>query len=318
MARMRTLAARAEDLLEVAVVSTSPVAGGDICTATRLRLSDGRSALMKSRNQAPAGFFAREAAGLRWLAEADAVPVPEVLAVDEACLVLAWVEPTRPSAEAAVELGRSLARLHASGAPAYGAEEDGFIGALPMPNRPAPTWPEFYATRRVLPYLKLARDRGNITDDDAARVDAALHRIVSAAGPEEPPARLHGDLWSGNLVWNAERGVVLVDPAAHGGHRETDLAMLALFGLPHLPRVLAAYHEQAPLADGWEERVPLHQLFPLLVHAAMFGGRYGAMAGRRGGPGALSRADGFTQYWVKRAHPQRHDVVEASGSPSTG
>jgi fructosamine-3-kinase len=106
-----------------------------------------------------------------------------------------------------------------------------------------------------------------------------VHRIVEIAGPTEPPSRIHGDLWSGNIVWNADRHAVLVDPAAHGGHRETDLAMLALFGLPLLPRVLAAYVEECPLADGWEERQPLHQLFPLLVHAALFGGRYGSLAG---------------------------------------
>jgi fructosamine-3-kinase len=96
-------------------------------------------------------------------------------------------------------------------------------------------------------------------------------------GPPEPPSRLHGDLWSGNVLWSPD-GVVLVDPAAHGGHRETDLAMLALFGLPHLDRVVAAYDEAWPLAEGWRDRVGLHQLHPLLVHAALFGGGYAARA----------------------------------------
>lgn len=279
MARMRTLAERAEHLLGSAVVSTSPVAGGDTCTATRLRLSDGRSALMKTRSHAPEGFFEAEARGLRWLAEPGVAAVAEVLGVQADCLILGWVEPVRPTPEAAAELGRMLARLHASGAPTFGADEDGFIGSLPLPNRAAPTWPEFFAVRRVLPYLRLGVDRGHVAPDDAAAVDAVMHRIVELAGPDEPPARLHGDLWSGNLVWNAERSGVLVDPAAYGGHRETDLAMLGLFGLPQLARALAAYTEETPLADGWEERQPLHQLFPLLVHAAMFGGRYGTLAG---------------------------------------
>jgi fructosamine-3-kinase len=279
MARMRALAERAENLLGVAVVSTTPVAGGDICTATRLRLSDGRSALMKTRPMAPPGFFPTEAAGLRWLAEPGVAEVAEVLAVDEGALVVEWVEPARPSPEAAIELGRRLARLHRSGADGFGAERDGFIGQLPLPNRPAPTWPEFYAVRRVLPYLKLAVDRGRIDQSDADAVEGVVRKILDLAGPEEPPARLHGDLWSGNIIWHAERHAVLIDPAAHGGHRETDLAMLALFGLPHLQRVQAAYAEEYPLADGWEERQPLHQLFPLLVHAAMFGGGYGTQAG---------------------------------------
>ena len=278
MARMRTLAERAEQLLGSAVVSTTPVAGGDVCTATRLRLSDGRSALIKTRPHAPEGFFEAEARGLRWLAEPGVAEVAEVLAVAPDCIVLAWVEPTRPSPESAATLGRMLARLHASGAEEFGADEDGFIGALPMPNKAADTWPEFFAVRRILPYLKLASDRDRIGASGVAAVESVVRRIVDLAGPPEPPARLHGDLWSGNIVWRAEPGPVLVDPAAHGGHRESDLAMMALFGLPQLARVQAAYAEVAPLADDWEERQPLHQLFPLLVHAAQFGGRYGQLA----------------------------------------
>lgn len=278
MARMRTLADRAEQLLGSAVVSTTPVAGGDVCTSTRLRLSDGRSALIKTRPQAPEGFFEAEARGLRWLAEPGVAEIAEVLAVTSDCIVLGWVEPGRPSPEAAAGLGRMLARLHASGADMFGAAEDGFIGTLPLPNKPADTWPEFFAVRRILPYLKLAADRGHIDDTGVAAVEGVVRRIVDLAGPPEPPARIHGDLWSGNVIWNLERHAVLVDPAAHGGHRETDLAMLALFGLPQLARVQAAYAETHPLADGWEERQPLHQLFPLLVHAAHFGGRYGHLA----------------------------------------
>jgi fructosamine-3-kinase len=280
---MRTIADRAEQLLGTAVVATTPVAGGDICTATRLRLSDGRSALVKTRPFAPPGFFAAEARGLGWLAAADALPVAEVLAVRDDCLVLAWVEPVKPSAEAAIAFGRGLARLHATGADTFGATEDGFIASLPLPNGSASTWPEFYATRRVLPYLKLASDRGHIDAADVAAVEAVVRRLVALAGPQEPPARLHGDLWGGNVVWTSDPATgqhgVLIDPAAHGGHRESDLAMLALFGLPHLQRVLDAYQEAAPLSPGWEERQPLHQLFPLLVHTALFGGRYGGLAG---------------------------------------
>jgi fructosamine-3-kinase len=275
---MRTLAERAEQLLGSAVVSTTPVAGGDVCTATRLRLSDGRTALIKTRPHAPEGFFEAEARGLRWLAEPGVAQVVEVLGVTDDCLVLGWVEPNRPSPESATAFGRMLAALHASGADAFGADHDGFIGTLPLPNKTADTWPEFFAVRRILPYLKLAADRGHIGPAGVEAVESVVRRIVDLAGPEEPPARIHGDLWSGNVVWNAERHAVLLDPAAHGGHRESDLAMLALFGLPQLARVQASYEDVTPLADGWEERQPLHQLFPLLVHAAMFGGRYGQLA----------------------------------------
>jgi fructosamine-3-kinase len=278
MARMRTLAERAEQLLGSAVVSTTPVAGGDVCTSTRLRLSDGRSALIKTRPHAPENFFAAEARGLCWLAEPGVAEVAEVLGVQDDCIVLGWIEPTRPSPESAAGLGRMLARLHASGADGFGADEDGYIATLPLPNKTADSWPEFFAVRRVLPYLKLAADRGHIEPAGVDAIESVVRRIVDLAGPAEPPARIHGDLWSGNIVWNVERQAVLVDPAAHGGHRETDLAMLALFGLPQLARVQAAYAEASPLADGWEERQSLHQLFPLLVHAALFGGRYGQLA----------------------------------------
>jgi fructosamine-3-kinase len=206
------------------------------------------------------------------------VGVPDVLAVEDDCLVIGWIEPARPTPESAADLGRALARLHASGAEEFGAVHDGYIGSLPLPNKTSSTWPEFYAVRRILPYLKLASDRGHVGRADVLAIEALVGRITDLAGPEEPPARLHGDLWSGNVVWSPT-GAHLIDPAAHGGHRESDLGMLALFGLPHLQRLMDAYQEEAPLADGWEERQPLHQLFPLLVHAALFGGHYGERAG---------------------------------------
>ncbi len=278
VARMGAIAGRAEALLGTTVVATTPVAGGDICTSTRLRLAGSGSALIKTRPHAPADFFPSEARGLEWLGAAGGVPVPDVLAAEADCLILRWVEPGRPTGEAAENLGRGLAVTHKAGAPAFGGDADGYIGTLPLPNRTAPTWPEFFATRRILPYLKLARDRSAVSPDDAADIESVVRRITDLAGPDEPPARIHGDLWSGNVLWGQEGQVWLVDPAAYAGHRETDLAMLALFGLPQLERVLDAYQEQAPLADGWEDRVALHQLFPLLVHACLFGGGYGARA----------------------------------------
>jgi fructosamine-3-kinase len=130
----------------------------------------------------------------------------------------------------------------------------------------------------------MGRDRGELDASDAAVLDRLADTVAAGRfDTDEPSARLHGDLWSGNLMWTAD-GAVLIDPAAHGGHREADLAMLHLFGAPHLERVVAAYDEAAPLAEGWRERVRLHQLHPLLVHAVLFGGSYGpqavAVAGR--------------------------------------
>ncbi|MFC7495349.1 MULTISPECIES: fructosamine kinase family protein [unclassified Nocardioides] len=279
MTRQPLVARRAEDLLGTSVIATAPVAGGDIANATRLRLSDGTTALMKTLPHAPEDFFEAEAAGLRWLGEAagTGVQVPEVLGVDHECVIIRWVEPGKNSVDAATAFGRELAATHAAGADAFGREDDGYIGRLPLPNRPAETWAEFYAVRRVLPYLKLARDRGHADEEQAATIEAVVAKLPGLV-PDEPPARLHGDLWNGNVLWGLDGRIWLIDPAAYGGHREVDLAMLSLFGLPHLPRMLDAYDEAAPLADGWQDRAALHQIFPLLVHACHFGGGYAARA----------------------------------------
>lgn len=275
---MAGIAARAEALLGRSVISTTPVAGGDICTTTRLRLSNGHNAVMKTRAHAPAGFFRAEAAGLRWLREAGGAKVPALLGAAEDCVILEWIEPGRPSVDCAEAFGRALATTHQAGAPGFGADRDGFIGLAPLPNRALPTWPEFFASRRVMPYARAAVDRKALTIEQANTIEAVMRRIHEFAGPEEKPARIHGDLWSGNVVWGADGHAWLIDPAAHGGHRESDLAMLALFGVPHLQRVLDSYDEFAPLAPGWRARVPLHQLHPLLVHAVLFGGTYGGRA----------------------------------------
>ena len=282
MPRQPVVAGRAEQLLGSAVVATAPVAGGDIATAVKLRLSSGRTAFLKTLTAAPPQFFEREAAGLRWLAEATAdggVAVPEVLAVDHDCLILAWVESARPTAEGASSFGRALAATHRAGADAFGAPDDGYIGRLPLLNRSLPSWPEFYAERRITPYLKVLRDKDIVTAEDAATIESAVAKGASIV-PDEPPARLHGDLWNGNVLWASDDRSFVIDPAAYAGHREGDLAMLALFGLPQLPLVMSAYQEAAPLADGWEDRLGFHQLFPLLVHACLFGGQYGARAAR--------------------------------------
>jgi fructosamine-3-kinase len=195
--------------------------------------------------------------------------------------VLEWISPGAPSLEAAERFGRALAATHAAGAPAFGSTEgDGWIGTLELPGGPWSSWEDMWIEGRVLPYLKAAVDAGSIRAKDAYDVEKLMSELPELTLPAEAPALIHGDLWAGNVVWGADGAARLVDPAAHGGHRETDLAMLDLFGFPHLKRVLAAYHDAWPLADGWRDRVALHQLHPVLVHAVLFGGSYGAQAGR--------------------------------------
>ncbi len=235
---------------------------------------------MKSRPDAPPGFFEAEAAGLRWLAAAGGASVARVVSVEPGRIELERVEEGRPDAEAARAFGRDLARTHAAGARAFGAAPDGwdgplYIGRREMPRTTATRWGVFYASARVLPFVGVAARAGNLRREEADLVRAACERIARGDfDDDEPPARIHGDLWNGNVLWSSA-GVVLIDPAAHGGHRETDLAMLALFGCPHLQTVLRAYEEAAPLRSGWRARVPLHQLHPLAVHAAGHGRSYG-------------------------------------------
>ncbi|HZU56522.1 MAG TPA: fructosamine kinase family protein [Actinocrinis sp.] len=244
----------------------------------RVSLLDGGNVFVKATGGQDPEFLASEAAGLRWLREAEGVLVPEVLGISDSLLVTTWVTPGRATQEGAEEFGRQLATLHARGAQSYGASWPGFIGALPMDNTEEEEWPGFYARRRVLPYLRAAVDRGSIDAEGAAVIERVCDRIEDLAGPPELPARIHGDLWAGNIHWDTRGRAWLIDPAAHGGHRETDLAMMALFEPPHLDTIIAAYDEVHPLDEEWRERVGLHQLHPLLVHAVLFGSSYGAQA----------------------------------------
>lgn len=255
-----------------------PVTGGDICRAMRADLDDGRVVFVKTLDSAPEGFFEAEARGLEWLG-ATGAPVPEVVAVADDLLVLSWIEPGRWTAGADEAAGRAVAHMHNAGAPAFGDRDgqDGWIATVVLPGEPAPDWPVFWAERRIRPLVRILVDSGRIAGDDATALDRLCHRLPTLAGPPEPPARLHGDLWAGNLLADDRGQPWLVDPAAHGGHRETDLAMLALFG-GLSDRFLGAYTEVAPLAKEWHERQPLHQLHPLLVHAVLFGGGYASRA----------------------------------------
>ncbi|MEV1115351.1 fructosamine kinase family protein [Actinosynnema sp. NPDC049800] len=245
-------------------------------TVWEVDLADGDLVVVKRHDEPDAALA--EAASLEWLAEPVGPPVPRVRGHGGQWLVMDQVERGRPSPAAAEEFGRRLAALHATGAPAFGAPPPGgpteaSIGLAPMRNVPSDDWAEWFAVHRIARYARLAVDAGALTAAEARTIEG-----VRVEAPDEPPARLHGDLWNGNVHWAADGRAWLIDPAAHGGHRESDLAMLALFGCPHLDRVLAAYDEAAPLADGWRERVPLHQLFPVLVHAVLFGRGYAQQA----------------------------------------
>lgn len=268
------------------------------------------------KSASPAGI-ATELTSLRWLAEAGSSGGADVVElVDRGA---DWLETTMlraaaPSREDARAFGRALAMTHASGAPFFGAAPPGLdtdgavLAELPSPSLAEPrytSWGAFFAEMRLLPYLDMARTKGSMDPSQSRRLarfiasvaggdfDADQPRAVRDAhvpGQQGGPAvaRLHGDLWGGNVVWALDAGRVtgtLIDPSAHGGHAETDLAELAVFGSPHLPDTLDGYQEVSPLAQGWQGRVPVHQLHMLLVHVALFGGSYV--------PAAMDLVDGF-------------------------
>jgi fructosamine-3-kinase len=276
---------RLERLLGTEVRECRGVGGQFGVRHCRATLADGRVVFAKiaadpARPGECAGAgrgFEAEARGLRWLGEPGAVPVPEVVGWDDGALVITWLPPEAPGRQAAERFGRDLARMHAAGAGAYGAPWPGSIAGLPLGNGAGHSWPEWYAAERVLPFARRARDAGSLTSADVRLIESVADRLGDLAGPAEAPSRIHGDCWSGNVLWSCGRGW-LIDPAAHGGHRETDLAMLALFGAPFLDRIMACYEETLPLAAGWRGRVPLHQLHPLLVHVCLFGAPYRAAA----------------------------------------
>lgn len=278
---MHDLGAHVTRALDREVASLSPLGGGDVADAFCVTLAGGDRVFAKTHPNAPAGFFTTEATGLAWLHEAGTVPVPEVLSVSDEppLLVLEWIEPGRPNADTESAFGRALAALHEAGAPSFGREDRRSTGSRGLPNAPYGTWAEAYARNRLLPLARLASD-GNALPRSAVRaLEAVADRLDTLGGPREPAARLHGDLWAGNRLVGAGGVSWLIDPAAHGGHREFDLAMMQLFG-GFGDACFAAYQEASPLAPGWQERVPLHQLAPLVVHAIKFGGGYVAATQR--------------------------------------
>lgn len=241
---------------------------------------------------AGAQFLATEVAGLRWLRVAGGPSLPRVLRAGGSRLGIEFVVEGPATPQMGRDLGRRLAVMHAAGAAAFGSAPPmapgphGWIGDLPMSYAQRSGFVEFWALDRLAFTVRLARDRGGLSAAQATEADRFVADLLAGlidAGPPVEPARVHGDLWSGNVLWGVDGRVWVIDPAAHGGHPESDLAMLELFGAPHVGAIRSGYAQVSQLADGWAGRVPLHQTWPLLVHAALFGGGYAnrAMAALR-------------------------------------
>jgi fructosamine-3-kinase len=273
------LRAAVESLTGHAVRTMTVVRGGDFAAAYGVVLVQGTTLFAKTHPSPPPGFFTTEATGLAWLRSARALAVPEVLAASDgvgagecALLVMEWIEEGRPGPTTDADFGRELAALHRAGAPSFGRTDRRTTGSRSLPNEPCATWAEFYGANRLLPLARLAADAKALPVPAIVRLER-LAEDLDAYDDGEPPARLHGDLWAGNRLVDSTGRSWLVDPAAHGGHREFDLAMMRLFG-GFGAASFEAYEAVHPLAPRWEERVALHQIAPLVVHAIKFGGHY--------------------------------------------
>ena len=262
-----------EAALGVRVVDRHAVSGGDIGRSERVGLADGREVFSKSYAVEDAAARAPgecERAGLEWLSEAGAIRVARPLAAGRDWIVLEWIESAPRADDYEEALGTGLARLHAFGADGFGLDADNVLATLPQSNRAHGSWARFYAEERVGALATRAAAAGLLPAglrDRLARLCDEMERFV---GPPEQPARLHGDLWSGNVMTDERGAPCLIDPAVYAGHREMDLAMMRLFG-GFGARVFEAYEGVSPLAPGWAARVPLYQIWPLLAHLCLFG-----------------------------------------------
>ena len=267
----------AENQLEIKFENCTTLGGGDFASSYKVVTNDQTTLFVKTHANPPPAFFTTEATGLRWLRATGTVNIPEVLGVNDQppYLALAWVEPGAANAGTEVSLGRQLAALHLHKQGNFGREDLATTGSLAVPNQPCESWCEFYATQRLMPLIKLAASRQTLAVKELSGLGKIASRLSGLNVPEESASLLHGDLWAGNRLVDQRGDSWLIDPAAHCGHREFELGMMTLFG-GYTEACFAAYHESYPLSPGWQERLPLHQLAPLIVHAIKFGGSYKA------------------------------------------
>ncbi len=260
-----------------ALTGSAAVGGGCISPTARVETDAGPFFLKWGGSDLPAGLLAAEARGLRQLADAGEVRVPDVVAesAKPGWLLLEWLEPGRQTPDTWARLGVELAALHHHQDARFGADADNFIGSLPQANVRTDDWPVFWRDQRLAPQLHQALDRGLLDDSDRRRFDRLFHRLpeLLAVGNDEGPSLLHGDLWSGNVHVTANRAAI-IDPSVYYGHREVDLAMAELFG-GFGPGFRASYDDAWPLAPGYAPtRRAIYQLYYLLVHVNLFGSGY--------------------------------------------
>jgi fructosamine-3-kinase len=267
-----------EQRLDISILKSQGLRGGEINDSYRIDLADGTRLFVKTHPQAPEGMYRDEAQGLQWLAQTKSLTTPAIIAFTDTqdtahqFLVLEYLKSSSRQKSFDEDLGRGLAHMHRFGASCFGLDTPNYLATLVQNNSPCDTWAQFYAQRRLDAQLKIAMRKGAPLAW-AAMFEKLYTRLDELVGDPEAPARLHGDLWGGNLHVGAQGEPCLIDPAVYGGHREIDLAMMRLFG-GFSDKVFHSYHEAYPLQAEHHDRVGLYQLYPLMVHFNLFGGHY--------------------------------------------
>jgi protein-ribulosamine 3-kinase len=258
------------------VISSEPLSGGSINQVCRLTTSHGVYCLKYNDAAAFPGMFESEARGLRLLASAGEVRVPQPLLAATlsrySFLLLEYIVPGPAASDMMKGLGISLARLHRHSAGQFGLDHSNYMGSLPQQNTLYEGWAVFFSRKRLEPQVRLATDAGLLPVDSLSHFES-LYRKLDGIFPPESPSLVHGDLWSGNYLVTEEGQAALIDPAAYYGHREVDIAMSTLFG-GFSSGFYESYHAEFPLAPGWRDRLEICNLYPLLVHLNLFGRGY--------------------------------------------
>lgn len=258
------------------IKNIKPVGGGDINETWCVDTGIEKYMLKVNSRIAYPQMFAREADGLEAIKQTNTIAVPAVIYYDDAgeesFLLMEWIETRRTTDKASAQMGQQLAQMHKHSAPYFGFEADNYMGSLPQSNRKHQTWKSFFAEERIMSLVKIAFDKHLVSERDVQDFERLCNKLGELFD-EEQSSLIHGDLWGGNYLINADEKPYLIDPAVCYGHREFDLAMTTLFGGFSQP-FYDAYHAEFALSPNWEDRIDLWNLYPLLVHLILFGEGY--------------------------------------------
>lgn len=268
-----TIQQEIQEELQVEIQDTQSIHGGDINEAAKIQLPSGKDLFVKWNDSAPDSMFEVEAQGLQLLASAKTdLQIPSVLLQTDRFLVLSWIEEGGGQQHSASDFGQELAKLHKQSADQFGLDHDNYIGRLSQSNTQHTNWADFFALERIEPQVKMGIESGKLTRSILKEVEG-LYKKLGAIFPKEQPSLVHGDLWSGNYMFTKSGKASIYDPAVYFGHREMDIAMTRLFG-GFSANFYEGYNAVFPLEGGFDSRVTICNLYPILVHANLFGGSY--------------------------------------------